>query len=121
MNRLQRTIPAVALLIALVACTATLPGTPLAIETVGFQLGGGCAGVGLTPFRIERDGDTLRFVDVETAGPLRLVFPSGFAARLVDGTAILYAASGAVVAREGMVIEDAGACLRSDGSILVDS
>jgi hypothetical protein len=121
MNRLQGAILAVALLFALVACTTTLPGTPLAIETVGFQVGGGCAGVGLLPFRIERDGDSLRFVDVETAAPLRLVFPSGFAARLVDGTAVLYAATGAVVAREGEVIKDAGACPRSDGSILVDS
>ena len=121
MNRLQGAIAALAFLIAVAACTATLPGTPLAIETVGFQLGGGCAGVGLPSFRMERDGDALRFVDVGTAAPLRLVFPSGFAARLVDGRAILYAASGAVVAREGEVIEDAGACPRSDGSILVDS
>lgn len=106
---------------ALAACTATLPGTPLAIDTAGFQLGfGSCAGVGLPPFRIQRDGDTLLYVDVGTAIPRKLVWPNGFAARLENGTAILYASSGAIVARENDVIENAGGCPRPDGSILVD-
>lgn len=120
MNALLRTLVWLALTVA--ACTTTLPGTPLAIDTAAFQVGSSsCGGVGLPPFRIERDGDTLRFVDVGTATERKLVWPNGFAARLVDGTAILYASNGAVVARENEAVEDAGGCPRSDGSILVDS
>jgi hypothetical protein len=104
------------------ACAAPLPGTPLAIDTAAFQLGpSSCGGVGLPPFRIERDGDTLRFVDVGTGDERKLVWPNGFAARLVNGTAILYASNGTVIARENEAVEDAGGCPRSDGSILVDS
>ena len=120
MSRLQGRFTSLALAVA--ACTATLPGTPLAITTVEFQfVPGSCAGVGLPPFRIERDGDTLGFVDVGTGAALRLVWPNGFAARLENGIATLYAANGAIVAQEQEVVEDAGACPRSDGSILMES
>jgi hypothetical protein len=108
-------------LLTMAACTATLPGTPLGLDTAGFELVHSCAGVGLPPFRIETDGDHLAYVDVGTNASLRLVWPSGFAARLVDGKGILYAGSGAIVAHEDDVIEDAGACPRSDGSILIES
>ncbi len=121
MNRRHRRFASLAFALALAACTTTLPGTPLAIETADFQLfSTGCAGVGLPPFRIERDGDMLRYMNVETAEPMRLVWPNGFAARLVNGTTTLYASTGSVVAKELDVIEDAGGCPRSDGSILVD-
>jgi hypothetical protein len=114
-----RTVALVAL--ALAACTATLPGTPLAIDTAGFHLvPGSCAGVGVPPFRIERHGDALLYVDVGTALARKLVWPSGFAARLVSGTAILYAGNGSVVGRENDVIENAGGCPQPDGSIVVD-
>jgi hypothetical protein len=110
------------LVLAVAACTSTLPGTPLAIDTAPFQLGPeSCGGVGLPAFRIERDGDTLRFVDVGNSTVLTLVWPNGFAARLEDGTAILYTSSGTVVGRENDVVDDVGACPRSDGSILVGS
>jgi hypothetical protein len=119
MNPFRRTFASVALAIA--TCTATLPGTPLAIDTVSSQSGpGGCAGVGLRPFRIVRDDETLRYVDVGTAEAIRLVWPSGYAARLVNGIAIIYAGNGVVVAQDDDVVEDAGGCPRSDGSILVD-
>ena len=111
-----------ALALAVAACIATLPGTPLTIETADFQLGpGSCAGVGVPPFRIERAGDALRFVDVSTATDIKLVWPNGYAARLDHGTAILYASNGAVVGRENDVIDNAGGCPRPDGSLLVDS
>lgn len=84
------------------ACTATLPGTPLAIDTVSFQSGaGGCAGVGLLPFRIERDGEGLRYVYVATDAAVRLVWPSGYVARLVDGMAIVYGSNGVVIGAGG--------------------
>ncbi len=121
MNRLHRRFASLAFGLAVAACTATLPGTPLAIDTTDFQLfPTGCAGVGLPPFRIERDGDTLRYANVETAEAMRLRWPNGFAARLVNGTPTLYASNGSVVAKELDVIENAGGCPRSDGSILVD-
>jgi hypothetical protein len=98
-----------------------LPGTPLAIDTAGFQIGpGGCAGVGVPPFRIQRAGDTLVYVDVGTEIARKLVWPSGFAARLENGIAILYASNGSMVGRENDVIENAGGCPRPDGSIVVD-
>jgi hypothetical protein len=119
MNPFQRAFATIALSVA--ACTATLPGTPLAIDTVGFQPGpGGCAGVGLQPFRIVRDGEELRYENVGIAEAVRLVWPSGYAARLVNGVGIVYAGNGVAVAQEGEVVEDAGGCPRSDGSILVD-
>ena len=121
MNQRDWTFASLAFALAVAACTATLPGTPLAIETADFQLlPGSCAGVGVPPFRIERDGAKLRYVDVGTAALVRLMWPNGFAARLVNGTATLYASNGTVVADELDVIEDAGGCPRSDGSTLVD-
>jgi hypothetical protein len=111
----------VAFAVALAACSVTLPGTPLSIDTADFQLfSTGCAGVGLPAFRIERDGDKLRYVNVETVEAMPLRWPNGFSARLVDGVATLYSGTGGIVAKEHDVIDDAGGCPRSDGSILVD-
>lgn len=120
MGRLQRTFAWLALTVA--ACTATLPGTPLSIDTAAVQLGpSSCGGVGLAPFRILLDGETLRFVDVGNVSMLRLIWPNGFAARLENGMAILYASDGSIVGRENDVLGDVGACPRSDGSILVQT
>lgn len=122
MNRLSPAIALLALLLAAAGCSTTLPGTPLTIDTASFQLvPGSCAGVGLRPFRIERDGDTLRYMDVDTEAAVRVVWPNGFAARLLNGIATLYTSNGGVVAREHEVVENAGGCPRSDGSILVES
>jgi len=103
------------------ACGATHSGRALAIETDGFQLfPGNCGGVGVPPFRIERDGEALRFVDVGTGLARRLVWPHDFSAWLENGVGILYASNGNVIGRENDVIDDAGGCPRSDGSLLVD-
>lgn len=110
------------LVFALAACTATVPGTPLSIDTAGFQLGdGGCAGVGIPPFRIERDGDALRFVDVGTDDVVGIIWPFGFAARLQEGRAILYASDGVAIGQEGDVLDEIGACGSSDRSFVVGS
>jgi hypothetical protein len=112
---------AASLTFVLVACGATHSGRALAIETDAFQLfPGNCGGVGVPPFRIERDGVSLRFVDAGTGLARRLVWPHGFSAWLENGVGILYASNGTVVGRERDVIADAGGCPRSDGSLLVD-
>lgn len=119
MRRLPTAV--VGFVLVLTACTATPSGTPLGIETAGFQLGSGaCGGVGIPPFRIERDGDSLRYTEVGT-GPIRIIWPFGFSARLQDGRAVLYASDGAVVGREGDVLDEIGACPRSDGAFLAES
>ena len=107
------------LVLTAAACTTTLPGTPIAIETVAVEYPSSCAGVGIAPFRVQRDADALRYIDVASGNVRRLVWPSALAARLVDGTAILYASDGSVVVRENEVIDNAGGCPREDGSVLV--
>ena len=107
--------------LAAAGCATTLPGTPIALDTVAVQSPSSCAGVGIAPFRIELHDNAVQFVDVASGERRRLVWPSSIAARLVDGQVALYASNGAVVARENEVIDDAGGCPRSDGSILVDA
>lgn len=90
------------------ACSASLPGTPLKIETASFQfIPGGCPLAGLAPFTIERAGQELRFVQDPNA-EIKIIWPFGFAAQLVDGQAVLYASDGMIVGREGEVVTNVG-------------
>src|SRR5262245_13479440 len=108
--------PAAALALALLGCGPTLTGTPLRIETTGFQVAPymGCAGVGIAAFRIERDGDSLRYLQGQPEKEIRIRWPNGFVARLQDGRAVLLASDGSVVGHEGEVIDDIGSCSVSD-------
>jgi hypothetical protein len=116
-----------ALVLGTAACSVTapatpLPGEPLTMATADFQMGvGGCGGVGIPAFRLEREGDSLLFVDVVSNSPRRLVWPRGYVARLVGGMATLYSPIGTVVAREHDLIDNAGGCPRPDDSLWVDS
>ena len=107
----------------LAACSAAAPGTPLKIETAGFrlELSWGCAGVGLPPVSIERQGNELRFTDVSSGDDVRLIWPNGFAARLVAGQGTMYASDGSVVGREGEELGDLGICETRDGVPIVAS
>jgi hypothetical protein len=117
----------IGLLLATAACSAVepatpLPGTPLTIETADFQMGvDSCGGVGIPAFQLEREGEVLQFIDVGSKNVRRLVWPRGYAARLVDGVATLYSSNGTLIAREHDVIDNAGGCPRPDDSLWVDS
>lgn len=94
-----------------VASCAGMPApsgaTPLALRTDGFRVGG-CATAALTPFAIGHEDDRVTFTDTGTHAPVSIAWPSGFSAWLVDGRAVLYDRFGAVVGREGDVVEEIG-------------
>ena len=109
--------------VLLAACSAAAPGTPLELETAEFrlELSSECLGGGLTPVRIERQGSELRFSGVPGGEDVRLIWPNGFAARLVDGQGMLYASDGSVVGREGDELDDLGVCETRGGVPIVAS
>jgi hypothetical protein len=95
----MKRILATSLALALVfGCNAALPGTPLVLATAASS-GGGCPVAALLPVRIDLDGDQMLFVSVATGNRVSLVWPSGFAARLVNGVPELIASNGSVIGR----------------------
>jgi hypothetical protein len=117
----------IGVLLTTAACSAVEPatplsGTPLTIETADFTMGvGSFGGVGIPAFQLAREGDALQFIDVRSKSVRRLVWPRGYAGRLVDGLATLYSSNGTIVAREHDVIDHAGGCPRPDDSLWVES
>lgn len=86
-----------------------VPGAArLGIDTAGPHLLPhiGCNTALLGPVRVEPSGDELRFLSPETGEPVRIMWPSGWAAWRVGETAVLLARDGSLVAREGDVIRD---------------
>jgi hypothetical protein len=112
-----------ATVVLLASCTTAAPGTALRIETAEFrlELSWSCAGYGLPPVSIERQGNELRFTSVPGGEDVPLIWPNGFAARLVAGAGTLYASDGSVVGREGDELGDLGICETRGGVPVVAS
>jgi hypothetical protein len=95
---------------------------PLQLQTAGFMwLSLGGAGVGLPDTRIERDGDTVIFVDVSQGVRRPIAFPWGYSAWLVDGRAELLKPEGTVLAWEGDTLVNFGGYDYADGTFHIDA
>jgi hypothetical protein len=64
----------------------------------------GCPTALLGPVRVATEHDDLIFLSVETSEPVRVVWPSGWAAWRLGGRAELVDRNGSLIAREGDVI-----------------
>ena len=82
--------------------------TRLHIATDGPSLSFGCAAALLEPARVATSGDELLLVALASGNPMRVVWPSGFAAWRADGRAVLADPWGNVVGREGDALEGLG-------------
>lgn len=78
-----------------------------------------CPLAGLLPVRLVRDGGSLAFDVVEGGQRVSIVFPYGFAGRLVSGRAELVSPEGLVLAREGDVLSELGGSSADTGDFLV--
>ena len=103
------------LLLFVAGCTQTpLPGIPLTLATA--DLRGDCPAAGLQPVRLDRDADAMEFISVADGQRVEVVWPGGFAARLVDGVGRLYASDGEEIATEGDILRDLGGASDVAGS-----
>jgi hypothetical protein len=74
----------------------------------------------LPPVKLVLDGDALVFEGLDGAGArVPVVFPMGFQAWSVDGTAQLVAPEGIVLAREGDVLDRLGGTAAANGDLNV--
>ena len=111
-----------AVVVSLGACSTDPEGTRLRLRTADLQTGlTTCAGAAARPFRIERDGTDIVFVDVGTDGRRSMVWPFGFAAWLEFDRAVLYASDGTVVGREDDVLDNIGGAEVEGGDFRVCS
>jgi hypothetical protein len=72
------------------------------------------------PVRVSRAGSAMVFVPTTNGALPRLVWPSGYTARVVDGVAQLLSPTGEIVAREGDLL-DLGGGLGPDGAFYICS
>ena len=80
----------------------------------------GCPGALLGPVRVATEDDRLIVVSVAISEPVKVVWPSGWAAWRLDGRAELADRNGSIVAREGEVIHDRfGGGVYGDGAFHV--
>jgi hypothetical protein len=100
---------------------ASLPdgATRLQITTHGPNLSFGCAAALLSPARVETANDELVLVSVESGDTMRVVWPSGYAAWSVGGQAVVADPWGAVVGREGDVLDSLGGGAGEDGAFVI--
>jgi hypothetical protein len=62
----------------------------------------------MRPVRVVRNSDSLDLVNVQTGRTIRVLWPMGFEARLIDGRGAIVDYNGNVVGREGDVLEGIG-------------
>jgi len=93
--------------------------TRLHIATQGPNLSFGCAAALLSPARVEEAGDDLVLVSVESGDALRVIWPSGYAAWRVGGRAVVADPWGAVIGREGDVLDSLGGGLGADDAFVI--
>jgi hypothetical protein len=105
---MRRVFLLLAITVVIGACNTDPEATRLRLQTAPELPQRACEGALATPFRIGRDGDEMVFVDVGTGDRRSVVWPSGFAAWVEFGTAVLYASDGSVVGREGEVLDKIG-------------
>ena len=109
-----------AMAVSLGACSTDPQATRLGLETGAAQAPPEtCTRGAIPPFRIERDGADMVFVDVGTGDRRSITWPFGFAAWLEYDVAVLYATDGLVVGREGDVPENIGAVVVEGGGYRV--
>lgn len=78
-----------------------------------------CPLAGLLPVRLVRDGPSLAFDLVDDGQRVPIVFPYGFAGRLVSGRAELVTPEGVVLAQEGGVLSGLGGSSADNGDFVV--
>lgn len=79
----------------------------------------GCGMAALTPIRVERDGVAMVFADEASGNRVQVVWPNGYAARLMNGRAELVPPDGSVLARDGDVISGLASGAADNGDLLV--
>ena len=79
----------------------------------------GCNSALISPVVIKRDGDSMVFVLKDDGTPLGLVWPAGFSARALGGTAELVTPVGNVYGREGDVLSHLIGAAADNGDALI--
>lgn len=95
--------------------------TPLALATEPTHLlpTMGCPTALLAPARVAVEGNSLVLVPEAGGGPVKVVWPTGWAAWRLDGRAELVSRDGAIVGREGDVVSGFGGGVGTDDAFHV--